>query len=129
MQYKWRPEYNTGDQVIDDQHKLIFEAANTFFDAMRHNKEDDILDQSFELLLHYTNTHFKDEENFYQRIASPLLEIQRSEHADLIDELREMWREKRQGSTDAAVDLDFWMERRLVPHIIEEDTRAQKSKA
>ena len=128
MQYKWRPEYNTGDQLIDDQHKLIFEAANTFFDAMRQNKEDDILDQSFELLLHYTNTHFRDEENFYQRIASPLLETQRSEHADLIDELRDMWREKRQGSSDAATDLDFWMERRLVPHIIEEDTRAQKTK-
>jgi hemerythrin len=126
MRYDWKTQYGTGDEKIDGQHRMIFEAANVFFDAMKQNKEDAVLDQSFELLLHYTNTHFKDEEVFYERINSSLLDIQRTEHADLIDELREMWREKRQGSSDAATDLDFWMERRLIPHIIEEDTRAQR---
>jgi hemerythrin len=127
MQYVWDDKYDTGNDKIDDQHRMIFEAANVFFAAVKGGKEGAILDRSFELLLHYTNTHFRDEEEYYENIGSSLLASQRIEHRDLIDELREMWREKREGSSDAGLDLDFWMERRLIPHIIEEDTRAQKT--
>ncbi|MBT4711335.1 MAG: hemerythrin family protein [Alphaproteobacteria bacterium] len=106
---------------------MIFDAANVFVEAVKSGKEDAILDQAFELLINYTNTHFTDEEAYYESIGSSLLATQKVEHEHLLGELREMWYEKRHGSEDAGTDLDHWMERRLVPHIIEEDTRAQKA--
>ncbi|MEE8393985.1 MAG: hemerythrin domain-containing protein [Rhodospirillales bacterium] len=125
--YVWDDEYNTGNEKIDDQHRMIFDAANMLFEAVKQSREEAILDQSFDLLMQYTNTHFKDEEEYYKEIHSPLLETQQDEHRVLLDDLREMWREKRHGSADAGTDLDHWMERRLIPHIIKEDTRAQKA--
>lgn len=125
--FVWDDKYNTGNIRIDDQHRMIFDAANVLFEAVAKRKEDVVLDQSFDLLLQYTNTHFTDEEAHYEAIGSSLLMLQKEEHRQLLDELREMWHEKRHGSADAGVDLEYWMERRLVPHIIEEDTSAQKA--
>ena len=127
MRFVWEAEYNTGNEKIDDQHRLIFDAANVLFDGVKKYKEDEILDQSFDLLLRYTNTHFRDEEKHYEKIGSVLLKAQKNEHQKLINELRELWHEKRHGSSDAGTDLDYWMEKRLLPHIIAEDTRAQKA--
>ena len=127
MRYAWNEKYDTGNKTVDDQHRTIFDAANLFVEAVKSGKEGPILDQASELLINYTNTHFKDEEAYYEAIGSSLLAKQKVEHEQLLDELREMWYEKRHGSENAGTDLDHWMERRLVPHIIEEDTQAQKS--
>lgn len=127
MRYVWKDEYNTGNDKIDNQHRLIFDAANFLSDAVKQVKEEEILDLSFDLLLQYTNMHFTDEEKYYEEIGSSLLATQKDEHQKLLNELREMWHEKRHGSSDAGTDLDHWMERRLIPHIIAEDTRAQKA--
>lgn len=128
MRYVWEDTYATGNEKIDDQHRTIFDAANVLFDAVKKSREGEILDQAFDLLLQYTNTHFNDEEDYYREIGSSLLKAQQDEHQQLINELREIWHEKRHGSTDAGTDLDYWMEKRLIPHIIAEDTRAQKAK-
>lgn len=125
--FDWDDEYDTGNDKIDGQHRMIFDAANMLFEAERQGKESAVLDRSFDLLLHYTNTHFRDEEEYYEGIGSSLLKLQKEEHQRLLDELREMWHEKRRGYPDAGKDLDHWMEKRLIPHIIAEDTRAQKS--
>jgi len=128
VQYVWDEKYETGNEKIDNQHRLIFDAANMLSDAVVRGKEDEILNKAFDLLLQYVNTHFSDEEAYYEEIGSSLLRAQKDEHQSLINELREIWHEKRHGSTDAGLDLDYWMEKRLVPHIVAEDTRAQKSK-
>lgn len=127
MRYVWNQDYETGNTKIDDQHRLIFDAANMLSEAVRHGKEEGILNKAFDLLLSYVNTHFSDEEAYYEEIHSTLLLAQKDEHQSLINELREIWYERRHGSTDAGTDLDHWMEKRLIPHIIAEDTQAQHS--
>lgn len=127
MRYQWSDDYLTGNAKIDDQHRLIFDAANLLYDAVRRKDEDSVLDQAFDLLLRYTNTHFQDEEAHYRQIGSSLLKTQEIEHRTLLNEIRDLWQEKRRGSDSAGSDLDHWMEKRLVPHIVAEDTRAQKS--
>ncbi|MFC1673712.1 bacteriohemerythrin [Pseudomonadota bacterium] len=127
MRYVWYAKYDTGNDTIDSQHRMIFDAANVFSDAIHTNKEAEIIDKAFDLLLQYTNTHFSDEEQYYEEIGSALLATQKIEHQELINELREIWYEKRHGSKEAGTDLDVWMERRLIPHIISEDTSAQKA--
>lgn len=127
MDFIWQQQYDTGNEKIDQQHRMIFNAANMFVTAIRNNNENEILDQAFDLLLRYVNTHFRDEEKFYAEIGSSLLITQREEHRELLNDLRDIWHDKRHGSKDAGTDLGLWMERRLIPHIIGEDTRAQKA--
>jgi len=126
MRYEWKDDYLTGNPKIDKQHKRIFKAANLFYQAVQTGQEEVLLDKAFDLLIDYTNTHFSDEEDHYHAIGSSLINIQIEEHKRLLDELRELWHDKRVGSEDAALELDTWMELKLIPHIIAEDTKAQK---
>ncbi len=128
MRFEWKDEYLSGDKTIDEQHKQIFDAANVLFGAVKSGKEDKVLDQYFDLLLRYTNTHFDEEEAFYQSIGSTMLAHQRDEHRQLVDELREMWRERRQGGEHLGFDLEYWVERRLLPHITDADQAAQAAR-
>ena len=128
MEFVWDESYNTGDETIDGQHRMIFDAANMFVDAIQQNKESDILDQAFDLLMKYTQTHFADEEAFYIKIVSTELEDQIEQHQVLLDQLTKIWNEKESGSEYAGQALSVWMETRLIPHIIHSDTSAQKSR-
>ncbi len=126
--FLWDDEYDTGDANIDAQHQMIFDAANMFVDAIRQNKEIEILDHAFELLLRYTQTHFTEEEAFYENIGSLLLEEQIKQHIQLMQELKNIWQQKQEGSQVAGQALSVWMEKKLIPHIVHSDTLAQKSK-
>ncbi len=127
MRYVWKDDYLTGNSLVDKQHQKIFKAANLFHKAIEAGQEDVLQDKAFDLLLEYTNTHFSDEEDHYRAINSPLINIQIEEDKKLLDDLRELWHEKRSGSETAGTDLDHWMEVKLIPHIIAEDTKAQKA--
>ena len=129
MEFVWDESYNTGDNTIDGQHRMIFDAANMFVDAIQQSKETDILDQAFDLLMKYTQTHFADEEAFYVKIGSTELEDQIEQHQNLLDQLTKIWNEKESGSEYAGQALSVWMETRLIPHIIHSDTSAQKSRS
>lgn len=96
-------------------------------DSVRHGKEETILNEASNLLLNYVNTHFLDEKTYYEEIRSALLLAQKDELQSPINEIREILYETRHGSTDAGTDLDHWREKRLIPHIRAEDTRAQNS--
>ncbi len=90
MRYVWKDELDTGDKKIDGQHRMIFDAANLLFEAVKQGKEEAVLNQSFNLLLQYVNTHFSNEEIYYEEIRSTLLASQKDEHQKLINELREI---------------------------------------
>ena len=87
MEFNWNDAYDTGDATIDSQHRMIFDAANMFIDAIQRSKETAILDQAFDLLMKYTQTHFADEEDFYVKIASTELDCQIEQHRALLSEL------------------------------------------
>ncbi|MEG3617140.1 hemerythrin family protein [Magnetovibrio sp. PR-2] len=128
MEFNWDDSFKTGDDTIDAQHRMIFDAANMFVDAIHQSKETAILEQAFDLLMKYTQTHFADEEAFYVKTGSTLLDEQTEQHKSLLDELNKIWAEKEAGSQFAGQALSVWMERRLIPHIINNDTAAQKAR-
>ena len=126
--FNWENRLDLGHPQIDDQHRRIFDLANALDAAVKKSKEDAILDHAFDLLLQYTNKHFSDEEALYEEMGSTLLKAHRDEHHRLLDDIREMWNEKRRGVLDdPGIALEYWVERRLIPHIVESDQAAMKA--
>jgi hemerythrin len=126
--FDWKAEYATDNELVDAQHRQLIEFANLFMDAAESGKERTILEQSFDMLFRYTQDHFRDEEALYAEIDSPLLNEQRAEHEQLVDEItaiRSLWQDNAFGFDAAAVQaLETWIESRLLPHFFEQDREA-----
>ncbi|WP_392390371.1 hemerythrin domain-containing protein [Acinetobacter radioresistens] len=58
MKMKWSPEYNTGIDVIDDQHKRILDYINQIDQNTDRHHTKQILDD----IIDYTQSHFTFEE-------------------------------------------------------------------
>ena len=54
---KWVPEYNTGIDVIDDQHRRILDYINEI-DAIDVNTDRERVKQILENIIDYTQSHF-----------------------------------------------------------------------
>ena len=62
MIMKWVPEYNTGIDVIDDQHRRILDYINEI-DAIDVNTDRERVKQILENIIDYTQSHFTFEES------------------------------------------------------------------
>ena len=120
--FEWSDDYLTGDELIDTQHRQLFEFANVFFEVVARGEETAILFDAFETLLKYVEKHFNEEMNLYKRIGSALADMHRKKHADLAGELQLLWDDARHGLfDDDGQHLALWMETRLIPHVMEVD--------
>ena len=62
---KWVPEYNTGIDVIDDQHRRILDYINEI-DAIDVNADRERVKQILENIIDYTQSHFTFEESLQE---------------------------------------------------------------
>ncbi len=125
--FEWQQSYETGNSVIDGQHKQLLELANLVFEAFEEGKGEAVLDQAFEALFVYTNTHFRDEEVLWEEISTPLRDEHQLEHGILIDELNKYHEDSKSGPrTDVARHVAKWMETRFMPHMMKSDPASLK---
>jgi len=81
MAIKWTPNLSVGVDFIDEQHKIWFEKADQLFSAGQRGEAKEYILQMFDFLEEYTNTHFRDEEEYMASINYPELDAQKKAHA------------------------------------------------
>ena len=64
MHVEWSPELSVGVEEIDNQHKLLIENINNFFDAMEKGEDLRELIRLFHFLADYAKSHFFLEESY-----------------------------------------------------------------
>ncbi len=79
----WKNEYSIGVELIDAQHKHLFEIGSSAYELLKSdlsiNKYDKIL-QIIEDLRQYTKFHFLTEEEYMLKIGYPNFLDQKMEH-------------------------------------------------
>ena len=91
--FAFSDEYKTGIELIDNEHKKLFEIMGRV-DALIHNEDlydrfDEILNLIDELK-DYTVFHFSDEEKLMEEKGYPALEAQKKAHRGFVDKLEEI---------------------------------------
>ncbi|MDR3115745.1 MAG: hemerythrin family protein [Treponema sp.] len=69
--YCWDSTLETGHEIIDTQHKQLFEAINKLLDTCRVRKGSEELTKNLDFLNTYTIKHFFDEEKIQQKYNYP----------------------------------------------------------
>ena len=121
--YAWNQDLATGNAVIDNQHKQLFTAVNTLFNAYKSGKERQEVERTIEFLMGYSIKHFADEEKLQQEYDYPEYPRHRQIHDEFKVEVKELVEMLiQEGSTDEFVNKVYvtigeW----LVNHIKGED--------
>lgn len=91
--FAFTKEYWTGIEMIDEEHKKLFEIIRETNDLIHeellHDKYDEIM-RLLEELRDYTIVHFNDEEAYMERIGYEGLAAQRAAHQIFVDKLTEI---------------------------------------
>lgn len=110
---KWETAFNTGVEIIDEQHKELVNMLNELYVAQEDNKKI-YLDK----FLDYSNFHFGTEEKVMEYVKYPQLKNQILSHRKFIDFVETSIKNIESISLDDLFDFAVdW----LVNHILRED--------
>lgn len=88
FRFDWRPEYAVGVEVIDGQHRHLFELIAAMGEAVVSGASPSDLAEKVRVLGLYTAFHFKTEQDLMTAHGYPLLPGHLEEHRKLADSLR-----------------------------------------
>jgi hemerythrin len=91
----WKPEYNLGIPIVDEQHRGIVTIINSLYYGMQNKHGADLLMPVNGMINEYTRIHFQIEENFLEKCKYPGLPEHKELHKELINKLKMVGRESR----------------------------------
>jgi len=115
----WKPEYNLGIRIIDEQHRGIVAIINTLYFGMQNKHGTKFLKPVIGMVYDYTMTHFDMEENFLERCNYPGFNEHKELHCTLLREYKKKAKESI-FSGDAMKFMNF-LKHWWIDHICEKD--------
>lgn len=127
----WKDDYKIGVETIDNQHKKLFEIANSAYELLKNNSYIDKYDRIVDILEElrdYTVFHFRSEEEYMESIGYKRLLSQKVAHNDFIDKINSINLDEVDENQDKHIIelLDFivnW----ISVHILESDMLISKA--
>lgn len=119
MKMKWVPEYNTGIDVIDDQHKRILEFINEI-DEIEHLSNRARLKEILDNIIDYTQSHFTFEESL-QEEAGYKYRVPHKRVHDLFIKRIEAYRDRFEAGHSIEHELHEVLSKWLINHIQHDD--------
>ena len=118
----WHEKYETGNRVVDDEHKEIFRLVQRVIDAAFDNREEKI-ETTIDFLANYTVNHFKHEEELMDESDYPETDIHKKQHSDFVQQVVSL-RERVKNETDSAksnIDINNVIVNWLTDHVLGSD--------
>lgn len=124
--YEMKPEYFTGIELVDSEHKRLFELAEQTYQLLKAEYIPDKYDHVKDLLIElreYTEKHFADEEEYMESIQYKRITSQRLQHRNFIKKLSEVDVDEiiDEDPEKAIEDILHFLTNWLVHHILEMD--------
>lgn len=120
---KWDPTLETGNELVDSQHKELFNIINELHDSIVDREDHEIQAAILARLMSYAEHHFTDEEALMRSIFYPGLTEQKAMHKAFKAEARELSNEYTSGKTLLPITLAIFLHDWLVKHIRIEDRK------
>jgi hemerythrin-like metal-binding protein len=120
----WRPEYETGFSLIDDQHRSLFHAINALQSSIMAGRGAELVGRTLTLLDHYTTIHFATEEKFMVRFNYPDYAKHVERHKELRSRFERFIAQKDDyDQSQQAIQLSRLLTNWLIHHIKDEDLK------
>lgn len=123
--FEMKEEYRLGVKLIDDEHTKLFEIGERAYQLLINQYATDKYDKIVEIieeLRGYTETHFRDEEEYMKSINYKGLFTQKIEHDAFIKRINEVEFNKIDENQDEYImDILNFVAKWLTEHILQKD--------
>ena len=124
MRYEMTKDLETGNALIDSEHRQLFNAVNDLLDACAQGKGRSQVESTLDFLVSYVAKHFEDEERLQVQTAYQGYAAHRQFHEWYKGELGKAAREiKNQGTSITALNSLNQMVGKLLMHIRTDDRK------
>jgi len=124
MALEWKDEYNTGEDQVDKQHKILFGYLADLEDHMESGIDARYIGNLLDNVGLFTRSHFCYEEICMRRLKCPVAAKNKEQHGKLLDAYTHYrQRFELEGLSDDLVQgLHDFLQSWLVNHILKIDT-------
>ena len=119
----WDPAWLTGIEVIDEQHRKLFEQMESILNAVRSGEAQERIPGLLAFLMMYADVHFRDEEKAMSDVRYPGLARHRAIHNDMRHQVAEMSVRFQEDPSELTPAVLRFLSDWLVNHIAVEDRR------
>lgn len=123
MRYKLTPDLETGNKMIDSEHRELLDAVNKLMDSFAQGQGRTAIDPAVKFLLDYVRTHFAHEEQLQERSKYPGINEHKQFHTSYTNTLRDIVSELPEKHGVAEVRKISAHTQLLINHIRTEDKR------
>ncbi|MFW6006757.1 MAG: bacteriohemerythrin [Halanaerobiales bacterium] len=123
----WKDSYKIGIEVVDNQHRELFERLNNFLQVVRNNEnlenKIDEIEKTLNFMGKYVIVHFDSEEKVQQKFNYPNYPEHHRIHEEFKQEIQEFKKQFENNKTDEDLIMEFsgrlltW----LINHVTGED--------
>ncbi len=103
MAYDFDKTLETGNTLIDSQHKELIASINRLLDACSQGKGREEIKNTISFLKNYTDKHFGDEEVLQQKYKYPDIVNHKNLHQTFKDDVKKISEEFEQNGTSIAL--------------------------
>lgn len=114
---EWNESYSVNVAEIDRQHRRLIAIYNRLHDAMARGRGNDFIERIFDELVEYTETHFKDEEQYFQKISYADTNSHIMEHQSFVNRLAELQDKYHAGKAFLTIETLAFIRNWLKEHI------------
>jgi len=117
---EWSSSYALGIEIIDVQHKKLFNIMNEIYTASENDSDIQKIIELFDELTKYSNYHFNEEETYFSFMSDENIEIHKQQHQFFIDEIEKI-KQQCLRINGMSLELLYFLNDWLVNHIKIED--------
>jgi len=118
---EWNSTYSVEVETIDNQHKKLIEIINSLYDAMKNGKGQAELMHTFGELAKYTITHFKHEEDLFDKFGYARSMTHKKEHTELLKKVNLYAEQYQNGKIMMSMEIMDFLKEWLLNHILVTD--------
>jgi diguanylate cyclase (GGDEF)-like protein/hemerythrin-like metal-binding protein len=116
-----RAEWESGDALIDAEHRQLFEMANGLLDASLSQGPKDEIESKLHSMLAHIERHFADEEELLGRLGYPGLADHSRLHRGLVAEALDLKARTEAKGGDPSAYFDFLVGKIIMGHLLKAD--------
>ncbi|SHO53309.1 bacteriohemerythrin [Desulfopila aestuarii] len=123
IRLEWSKAYECGNDVIDEQHRQLFQCANALLSAMISGQENDICLQLIQELIAGIAEHFSTEEQLIEAAGFQYHKEHKQIHRELTEKAEHIAQTHQAGKLNVAEVFQFLAVEVVSQHMFKEDRR------
>lgn len=114
---KWNESLSVKINSFDEEHKIIIEMINYFYDHIKDKSNDEIISNSINKMKDYTQFHFKNEEKYMVKYNYPDYISHKKEHDKFIAKVGDLEKRFNSGGIIITFEITSFLKDWLKTHI------------